>query len=111
MRVLTSNPDGRSGRIIDRTMATGPPGARPGHGLADHAAVVARADQPNEIFPKRDRPMEHEGTLLEAVGALSGGRRRGPFTAKAGSRRARGVAMASPFGSEVSFRSDITTLN
>jgi isoquinoline 1-oxidoreductase beta subunit len=39
--------------------------------------------------------------LLEAVGALSGGWRRGPYTAADGTRRARGVAMASPFGSEV----------
>jgi isoquinoline 1-oxidoreductase beta subunit len=40
-------------------------------------------------------------TLLEAVGELSGGWRRGPYTAADGTRRARGVAMASPFGSEV----------
>jgi isoquinoline 1-oxidoreductase beta subunit len=40
-------------------------------------------------------------TLLEAVGDLCGGWKRGPFTAADGSRRARGVAMASPFGSEV----------
>jgi isoquinoline 1-oxidoreductase beta subunit len=50
-------------------------------------------------------------TLLEAVGELSGGWKRGPFTAPDGSRRARGVGMASPFGShtaaiaEVSIRS------
>ncbi|MCQ4163008.1 molybdopterin-dependent oxidoreductase, partial [Roseomonas sp. GC11] len=39
--------------------------------------------------------------LLEAVADLSGGWKRGPFTAADGTRRARGVAMASPFGSEV----------
>ncbi|MFB7146195.1 molybdopterin cofactor-binding domain-containing protein [Agrobacterium deltaense] len=50
-------------------------------------------------------------TLLKAVGELSGGWQRGPFTAADGTRRARGVAMASPFGShtaaiaEVSIRS------
>ncbi|MGR6735860.1 MULTISPECIES: xanthine dehydrogenase family protein molybdopterin-binding subunit [Pseudomonas] len=38
-------------------------------------------------------------TLLQAVGELSGGWKRGPFTAEDGTRRARGVAMASPFGS------------
>jgi isoquinoline 1-oxidoreductase beta subunit len=39
--------------------------------------------------------------LLNAVADLSGGWRRGPFSAPDGTRRARGVAMASPFGSEV----------
>jgi isoquinoline 1-oxidoreductase beta subunit len=46
--------------------------------------------------------------LLEAVGALSGGWRRGPFTAADGSRRARGVAMASPFGSEVATIAEVS---
>ena len=40
-------------------------------------------------------------TLLETVADLSGGWKRGPFSAEDGSTRARGVAMASPFGSEV----------
>ncbi|MGP4669623.1 molybdopterin cofactor-binding domain-containing protein [Agrobacterium pusense] len=50
-------------------------------------------------------------TLLKAAGEMSGGWKRGPFTAGDGSRRARGVGMASPFGShtaaiaEVSIRS------
>lgn len=38
--------------------------------------------------------------LLRAVGDLSGGWKRGPFTAEDGTRRARGIAMASPFGAE-----------
>lgn len=38
-------------------------------------------------------------TLLKAVDEMSGGWKRGPFTAEDGSRRARGIAMASPFGS------------
>ncbi|PWC38784.1 molybdopterin cofactor-binding domain-containing protein [Azospirillum sp. TSO22-1] len=46
--------------------------------------------------------------LLEAVGDLSGGWRRGPFTAADGSRRARGVAMASPFGSEVATIAEVS---
>ncbi|MFK0333551.1 molybdopterin cofactor-binding domain-containing protein [Rhizobium sp. NPDC090275] len=37
--------------------------------------------------------------LLKAVGEMSGGWKRGPFTAEDGTRRTRGVAMASPFGS------------
>ncbi|WP_211847129.1 xanthine dehydrogenase family protein molybdopterin-binding subunit [Neoroseomonas eburnea] len=44
---------------------------------------------------------ERHRTLLNAVAELSGGWRRGPFQAPDGTRRARGVAMASPFGSEV----------
>ncbi|WP_212402251.1 xanthine dehydrogenase family protein molybdopterin-binding subunit [Bradyrhizobium liaoningense] len=47
-------------------------------------------------------------TLLEAVGELSGGWKRGPFTAPDGSKRARGVAMASPFGSEVATIAEVS---
>ncbi|MDP3410466.1 xanthine dehydrogenase family protein molybdopterin-binding subunit [Bosea sp. (in: a-proteobacteria)] len=47
-------------------------------------------------------------TLLQAVGDLSGGWRRGPFSAADGSRRARGVAMASPFGSEVATIAEVS---
>jgi isoquinoline 1-oxidoreductase beta subunit len=47
-------------------------------------------------------------TLLEAVAELSGGWRRGPFTAEDGTRRARGVAMASPFASEVATIAEVS---
>lgn len=47
-------------------------------------------------------------TLLKAVGDLSGGWRRGPFTAEDGSRRARGVAMASPFGSHTAAIAEVS---
>lgn len=47
-------------------------------------------------------------TLLNAVVDLSGGWRRGPFQAPDGSRRARGVAMASPFGSEVATIAEVS---
>ncbi|THK39024.1 xanthine dehydrogenase family protein molybdopterin-binding subunit [Ensifer sp. MPMI2T] len=47
-------------------------------------------------------------TLLETVAELSGGWRRGPFTAEDGTRRARGVAMASPFGSEVATIAEVS---
>ncbi|UPK38196.1 xanthine dehydrogenase family protein molybdopterin-binding subunit [Bradyrhizobium sp. 186] len=49
--------------------------------------------------------------LLEAVGELSGGWKRGPFTATDGSKRARGVAMASPFGSEVATIAEVSLKN
>jgi len=47
-------------------------------------------------------------TLLNAVAELSGGWRRGPFDAADGTRRARGVAMASPFGSEVATIAEVS---
>lgn len=50
-------------------------------------------------------------TLLKAVGEMSGGWQRGPYTAKDGSRRARGVAMASPFGTEVATIAEVSIQN
>ena len=47
-------------------------------------------------------------TLLQAVGELSGGWKRGPFTAEDGTRRARGIAMASPFGSETAAIAEVS---
>ncbi|MGF6667920.1 molybdopterin cofactor-binding domain-containing protein [Pseudomonas monsensis] len=47
-------------------------------------------------------------TLLQAVGELSGGWKRGPFTAEDGSKRARGVAMASPFGTETAVIAEVS---
>ncbi len=51
---------------------------------------------------------ERQQTLLKAVADLSGGWKRGPFDAEDGSRRARGVAMASPFGSEVATIAEVS---
>ena len=53
-----------------------------------------------------DKPRHR--ALLEAVEELSGGWRRGPYTAEDGTRRARGVAMASPFGSEVATIAEVS---
>ncbi|MFT0546395.1 molybdopterin cofactor-binding domain-containing protein [Allopusillimonas ginsengisoli] len=47
----------------------------------------------------QDKPRQK--ALLEAVGELSGGWKRGPFSGQDGTPRARGVAMATPFGTEV----------
>ena len=49
--------------------------------------------------------------LLNAVVDLSGGWKRGPFTAEDGSRRARGIAMASPFGSETASVAEVSIEN
>ncbi|KVK72767.1 isoquinoline 1-oxidoreductase [Burkholderia ubonensis] len=46
--------------------------------------------------------------LLHAVGELSGGWRRGPFTAGDGTRRARGVAMARAFGTETAVIAEVS---
>ncbi len=47
-------------------------------------------------------------TLLEAVTDLAGGWTRGPFEAADGTRRARGVSMASPFGSETATIAEVS---
>ncbi|WP_027173204.1 xanthine dehydrogenase family protein molybdopterin-binding subunit [Methylobacterium sp. 10] len=47
-------------------------------------------------------------TLLQAVADLSGGWKRGPFEAADGTRRARGVSMASPFGSETATIAEVS---
>ncbi|NII10969.1 xanthine dehydrogenase family protein molybdopterin-binding subunit [Oleiagrimonas sp. C23AA] len=49
--------------------------------------------------------------LLQAVAELAGGWKRGPFTAADGSRRARGVAMASPFGSQTAAIAEVSLEN
>ncbi|WP_424134767.1 molybdopterin cofactor-binding domain-containing protein [Roseomonas chloroacetimidivorans] len=53
----------------------------------------------------KDSP--RHATLLRAVAELSGGWKRGPFEVN-GVRRARGVAMASPFGSEVATIAEVS---
>ncbi|MDF3197459.1 molybdopterin-dependent oxidoreductase [Pseudomonas sp. 1912-s] len=50
-------------------------------------------------------------TLLKAVGELSGGWKRGPFVAEDGSKRARGVAMASPFGTQTAVIAEVSIEN
>ncbi|MCI4663056.1 MAG: molybdopterin-dependent oxidoreductase [Neomegalonema sp.] len=65
----------------------------------------------HDPYELRLRLLEHSPrhkTLLEAVGALSGGWKSGPFTAQDGTERARGVAMASPFGSEVATIAEVS---
>jgi isoquinoline 1-oxidoreductase beta subunit len=47
-------------------------------------------------------------TLLQAVGELSGGWKRGPSSAEDGTRRARGVAMASPFGTQTAVIAEVS---
>jgi isoquinoline 1-oxidoreductase beta subunit len=49
--------------------------------------------------------------LLKEVESLSGGWKAGPFTAPDGSRRARGVAMASPFGTQTAAIAEVSIEN
>jgi isoquinoline 1-oxidoreductase beta subunit len=50
-------------------------------------------------------------TLLKAAGEMSGGWKRGPFTAEDGTKRARGVAMASPFGTHTAVIAEVSIEN
>lgn len=50
-------------------------------------------------------------TLLNAVAELSGGWQGGPYTAADGTHRARGVAMASPFGTEAAAIAEVSIEN
>jgi isoquinoline 1-oxidoreductase beta subunit len=61
----------------------------------------AGAKDPYELRLELVKHSPRHLTLLQAVANLSGGWKRGPFAANDGTRRARGLAMASPFGSEV----------
>ncbi|MBN9530598.1 MAG: xanthine dehydrogenase family protein molybdopterin-binding subunit [Alphaproteobacteria bacterium] len=53
----------------------------------------------------KDKPRHRQ--LLETVAAMSGGWKRGPYDAEGG-KRARGVAMASPFGSETATIAEVS---
>ena len=66
---------------------------------------------PYELRMRLLQGNERLSTLLKAVGEISGGWKRGPFTAKDGTRRARGVAMASPFGSHTAAIAEVSIRN
>lgn len=70
--------------------------------------VDAGKQDPYELRRRLLAGSPRHKALLEAVADLAGGWRRGPFTAADGSRRARGVAMASPFGSEVATITEVS---
>lgn len=73
----------------------------------DEMADAGRQD-PYELRRRLLGGSPRHKALLEAVADLSGGWRRGPFTARDGTRRARGVAMASPFGSEAATIAEVS---
>jgi isoquinoline 1-oxidoreductase beta subunit len=73
----------------------------------DEMADAGRQD-PYELRLRLLADSRRHKNLLEAVADLSGGWKRGPFAAEDGTRRARGVAMASPFGSEVATIAEVS---
>ncbi|MFC5445270.1 xanthine dehydrogenase family protein molybdopterin-binding subunit [Rhizobium halophytocola] len=66
---------------------------------------------PYELRMKLLEGNDRLSKLLKTVGDLSGGWKRGPFTAQDGTRRARGVAMASPFGSHTAAIAEVSIRN
>ncbi|MGR3440596.1 molybdopterin cofactor-binding domain-containing protein [Salipiger abyssi] len=73
----------------------------------DEMAAAAGLD-PFEMRRRLLSDSERHRTLLETVGTLSGGWKPGVFESEDGSQRARGVAMASPFGSEVAVIAEVS---
>ena len=76
-------------------------------GFLDEMADAGGQD-PFELRMKLLKGNERLTNLLKAVGDLSGGWKRGPYDADDGTRRARGVAMASPFGSEAAAIAEVS---
>lgn len=68
----------------------------------------AGGQDPFDLRMKLLEGNERLTNLLKAVADLSGGWKRGPFDAGDGTRRARGVAMASPFGSEAAAIAEVS---
>nr|WP_308417152.1 xanthine dehydrogenase family protein molybdopterin-binding subunit [Acetobacter persici] len=66
---------------------------------------------PYELRLRLLRDNKRLTTLLKELADLSGGWKRGPFTAADGSRRARGIGMASPFGSEAAAIAEVSIEN
>lgn len=66
---------------------------------------------PFELRMKLLRGNQRLTNLLQAVAELSGGWKRGPFTAEDGTLRARGVAMATPFGTETAVIAEVSIKN
>ncbi|MAU95154.1 MAG: isoquinoline 1-oxidoreductase [Fulvimarina sp.] len=75
-------------------------------GFLDEVALAGGHD-PFEYRMKLVEKSQRHKTLLETVAKLSGGWKRGPYEAEGG-KRARGVALASPFGSETATIAEVS---
>ncbi|WP_172330677.1 xanthine dehydrogenase family protein molybdopterin-binding subunit [Mangrovicoccus sp. HB161399] len=73
----------------------------------DELAEAAGRD-PYELRKELVAGSPRHATLLAEVETLSGGWQRGPYQAEDGTTLARGVAMASPFGSEVATMAEVS---
>ena len=76
----------------------------------DEMAQAANLD-PFEMRMNLLASSERHRNLLAAAGELSGGWKAGPYEAEDGTTRARGIAMASPFGSEVATIAEVSLEN
>lgn len=86
-----------------------------GHSMNDYfyesfldEVAAAGAKDPFALRMALLKDSPRHATLLQRVAELAGGWRRGPFTAEDGTRRARGVSMASPFGSETATIAEVS---
>jgi len=78
-------------------------------GFLDEIALAGGRD-PFELRMELLQHSPRHRTLLETVAALSGGWRPGPYDAEGG-KRARGIAMASPFGSETATIAEVSLVD
>nr|WP_236638159.1 molybdopterin cofactor-binding domain-containing protein [Mangrovicoccus ximenensis] len=76
-------------------------------GFLDELAEAAGRD-PFEMRKALVEASPRHVTLLSEVEKLSGGWQRGPYQAEDGTTRARGVALASPFGSEAATMAEVS---
>ena len=86
-----------------------------GHSMNDYfyesfldEIAAAGGQDPFDLRVALVKDSPRHATLLRTVAALAGGWRRGPFAAEDGTRRARGVSMASPFGSETATIAEVS---
>jgi isoquinoline 1-oxidoreductase subunit beta len=73
----------------------------------DEVADAGKHD-PFELRARLLKANPRLSRLLQSVVELSGGWKRGPYVASDGSRRARGIAMASPFGSHTAAIAEVS---
>ena len=86
-----------------------------GHSMNDYfyesfldEIAAAGGHDPFDLRTRLVTDSPRHATLLRTVADLAGGWKRGPFAAEDGTRRARGVSMASPFGSETATIAEVS---
>ncbi|QIJ73373.1 molybdopterin-dependent oxidoreductase [Methylobacterium sp. NI91] len=86
-----------------------------GHSMNDYfyesfldEIAAAGGNDPFELRMRLLKDSPRHATLLRRVAEFAGGWQQGPFAAEDGTRRARGVSMASPFGSETATIAEVS---